>query len=133
MDALQQALLSALDEVTPQLPALAERLAEGEDAERAGDERATEQFLRAFLALLREGIEGGREQRELVMHTAVPALVAAGQTGPDMVRSHVAFYMALAPLLVAEVPEALREEATHWLADYAADYTVEVLTIAMAQ
>lgn len=132
MDALQEALRSALDAVAPELPALLDRLAEQGDVERPGDERASDQFLRAFLALLREGIEGGGEQRELVMQTAVPALVASGQTPQQLVRSHIAFFMVLQSRMVPQVPDALRDDAALWLARYAADYTREVLEVASA-
>lgn len=130
MDALQDALLTALDQVTPELPAIAERLTEDADVQRAGDERATEQFIRAFLALLREGIEGGGEQRDLVMQTAVPALVASGQTTEQLVHGHVAFFMVLQARMVNAVPEELRDDAALWLARYAAGYTTEVLEVA---
>lgn len=130
MDALQEALLSALDAVTPELPAFVERLSEDADVQRAGDDRATEQFLRAFLALLREGIAGGGEQRDLVMQTAVPALVASGQTPEQLVHGHVAFFMVLQARIVASVPAELRDDATLWMARYAAGYTCEVLEVA---
>lgn len=132
MDALRDALLSALDAVAPELPALAERLADEGAAEPTGDDRATDQFLRAFLALLREGIEGGGEQRDLVMQTAVPALVSAGQTPEQLVHGHVAFFMVLQSRLVPAVPEELRDDAALWLARYAAEYTREVLEVAGA-
>ena len=130
MDALQDALLAALDAVTPELPGLAERLSEDQDLQRAGDDRASEQFMRAFLALLREAIQGGGEQRDLVMQTAVPALVASGQTPEQLVHGHVAFFMVLQARMVAAVPGELRDDAALWLARYAAGYTAEVLEVA---
>ena len=132
MPPLNTALLQALDSVGEEIGGLVDRMEQRLDAADAPetDPKARDQFLRAFLALLREGIEGGSEQRELVMTTAVPALVQAGQTPEDLVRSHVAFFMALSPLMLAHVPPELRDDASLWLADYAAGYTCEVMSIA---
>ena len=134
MSDLTDALLRAVDEVCDDLGAIADSVAGPDDLQATTDAdiQARNQFLHAFAALLREGIQGGREQREFVMQTAVPALLANGQTTLEMVRGHVAFYMALSPHLLAAVPERLREEASAWLAIYAADYTRDVLDIALS-
>ncbi len=133
MSRVDDALLQAVDAVSGELPELAGRLEDRLDVpqpEGEQDPRARDQFMRAFIALLREGIEGGREQRELVMSTAVPALVQAGQSPTDLVHSHVAFFMILGPRLIEHMPEDLRDEGSLWLACYAAEYTREVLQIA---
>jgi hypothetical protein len=131
---LTDALLHAVDEVCEDFGAIADSVAGPDDVQATTDAdiQARNQFLHAFAALMREGIEGGREQREFVMQTAVPALLANGQTTLDMVRGHVAFYMALAPHLLAAIPEHLRDEASTWLALYAADYTRDVVEIALS-
>ncbi len=64
------------------------------------------------------------------MQTAVPALVASGQTPEQLVHGHVAFFMVLQARMVAAVPAELRDDAALWLARYAAAYTTEVLEVA---
>jgi hypothetical protein len=129
MSDVTDAIAAALDRVD--LAAVARQLGAGE---KSGlDDTATEQFLRAFEALLREALEGGREQRELVMDAAVPALVRNGQTAADLLRSHVEFFVALAPSVVGGVePAGLRDDAAVWLGGYAAEYTAEVVARAQA-
>ena len=133
MSPVDDALLKSLDAVAGQIDELATQLEERLDLpepEEPMDPRAREQFIRAFIALLREGIEGGREQRELVMSTAVPALVRSGQSPADLVHSHVALFMVLSPQMLTHMPADLRDEGALWMACYAAEYTREVLDIA---
>jgi hypothetical protein len=125
VDEIAGSLLQALDRVAPELRALAESV-QDEDADPSLDEAAGEQFLRAFEALLREGFEGRRDQRDLVMETAVPALVATGQSSAELVEGHVAFFVILSARLLEEVPANLRDQAGPWLARYAGDYVREV-------
>lgn len=132
MPELEDALHAALDEITPDLPTLLADLPSAADSAQNLDEQATQQFLRAFVALLHEGIDGGREQRDLVMSTAVPALVAAGQTETQLVQSHVTFFMALQSRMLTAVPQEHRRAAALWLAEYAGAYTTEVLQTAQA-
>lgn len=127
MSVVTAALLAAVDAVEAELPALADQLAEPGRPRAAADEQTTAQFLHAFIALLREALEGGSEQRELVMQTAVPALVAGGQSSLDLLGGHVAFFTALSPRLLAQVAEAHRSDALRWISRYAADYTREVV------
>lgn len=132
MDETTSALLAALDGVD--LRAVAESVGDA-DAEPGDElsEAAQDQFLRAFTTLLREGLEGGREQRELVMETAVPAIVASGQTSVlELVAGHVSIFVALTQRLVEAVPEAVRGDACVWMARYAAEYTREVTERALA-
>jgi hypothetical protein len=123
------ALLTAVDRTCDQFFAIAEGVADpAEIREMSEAERkAGEQFVHAFAELLREALRGERAQRDLVMETAVPALVANGQTPLELLRGHVSFYMALQPHLLDAVPADLRLEAGRWLARYAADYTHEVV------
>ena len=132
MPELEDALHAALDEITPDLPTLLADLPSAAESAETLDDQATAQFLRAFVALLHEGIDGGREQRDLVMSTAVPALVAAGQTETQLVQSHVTFFMALQGRMLAAVAPEHRHAAALWLADYAGTYTCEVLETAQA-
>jgi hypothetical protein len=121
------ALLTAVDAVEAELPALAEQLADPGRQRGAAADQAAAQFLHAFIALLREALAGGGDQRELVMQTAVPALVAGGRSSLDLLDGHVAFFTALSPRLLAEVPDGQRAEAGRWIARYAAGYTREVV------
>jgi hypothetical protein len=133
MPDVQAALLRALDDAEPGLRDLAESAADPGELDRPGlDDAAADQFLRAFTALLREGLRGERGQRSMVMETAIPALVEHGQTSLDMLRGHVRFFTLLAPRLVAGVPEDQRADAAVWLARYASDYTAEVVERATA-
>lgn len=133
MDRTTAALLRALDEVGPRLRALGESAAppDAPPPEPQLDD-AADQLLRAFVALLREALEGGREQRELVIPTAVPALVAAGQTTLEIVEGHVTFFMLLSAQLLDVVEADVRDEAAVWLARYAGEYVREVAEAALA-
>jgi len=84
------------------------------------DERAAEQFLRAFEVLLREALAGGREQRELIIQKAVPALVASGRSAPDLVESHVGLFVVLTSAFVAAAGAGQRDAVRDWLARYSA-------------
>jgi hypothetical protein len=130
---VHDAIRQAVDEVCERFGEIADTVADPAAPTELSpaEQQARDQFLHAFAALLREGLQGGREQRDLVMSTAVPALLDNGQSTLDLVRGHVAFYMALSPHLLAAVPEHLREDASTWLATYAADYTAEVTEIAL--
>lgn len=134
MSDVRAALLTAIDQTCDDFGAIADQVSGPAVTQGSpvADPHARDQFVRAFAALLREGVEGGTEQRELVMETAVPALVANGQSAMELLRAHVAFYTALSPHLLAAVPESLRAEAGTWLAGYAADYTREVVERAQA-
>jgi hypothetical protein len=133
MDRTTAALLRALDDVGPRLRALGESAAppDAPPPDPQMDE-AAEQLLRAFVALLREALEGGREQRDLVFPTAVPALVAAGQTALEIVEGHVSFFMVLSAQLLDAVGADVRDDASVWLARYAGEYVREVTEIALA-
>jgi hypothetical protein len=127
------ALLAALDDGRVDVATVAAEVGEATgQQESAVDDQAGEQFLRAFEALLREGLQGGREQRELVMESAVPALMANGQTVGDLVESHVAFFVALSSVMIESVEAGVRPDARAWLLRYAAEYIREVTEVALA-
>jgi hypothetical protein len=127
------ALLAALDRIDVRAVADSLDTPEAAPAEDTLDAAAQDQFLHAFVALLREGLEGGGEQRELVMETAVPALISSGRTSVvELVAGHVGFFMALSQRLLAEVGEDVREDAGAWMTRYATDYTREVTERALA-
>lgn len=130
MTPLTEALHAAFEAVRPELPALLHRLET--PTVTALDDEATEQFLHAFASLMHEGIDGGHEQRDFVMVTAVPALVASGQSGEEIVRTTVAFFVALTARMLGELPAERRDEASLWLARYAAEYILELMAAASA-
>lgn len=130
MPSLESTLHAALDEVTPALPGLLSSLEPASETTSLLEGDAMEQLLRAFVSLMHENIDGGREQRDLVMATAVPGLVAAGQTPGQLVRTSVAFFMALQPAMLDATPAGDRAAVARWLAGYAAEYVCETLEAA---
>jgi hypothetical protein len=131
-DAAASALLATLDDGRVDLAAVAAEIGETQEQEATVDEQTSEQFLRAFEALLREGLQGGREQRELVMESAVPALVANGQGAMDLLESHVAFFVGLSSVMIDAVDPGVRPAARIWMLRYAAEYVREVTEVALA-
>ena len=127
------AVLAVLDDGRVDFATVAEEIGQamgGRDDKL--DPQAGEQFLRAFEALLREALHGGREQRELVMEAAVPALVANGQSAMDLLESHVAFFVGLSTVVVEAVEDRVRPAARVWMLRYAAEYIRDVTTVAFA-
>ena len=127
------ALLAVLDDGRVDFATISQEIGEamgGQDDTL--DPQAGEQFLRAFEALLREALHGGREQRELVMEAAVPALVANGQSALDLLESHVAFFVGLSAVMVDAVDDQVRPAARVWMLRYAAEYIRDVTTVALA-
>jgi len=122
------ALIESVRGAREDMRALAELVRDAVPANERGedDEAANEQFLNAFQALLIEALEGGTEQRRLIMDTAIPALVADGTRHPTMLQGHVAYFVALTPRLVEGVPAEQRTEALAWLARYFGAYAREV-------
>jgi hypothetical protein len=89
---------------------------------------AIEQFLNAYEALVLEALEGrGRSRRDLIFDTALPVVVAEGQPVGAMVQSGVALAVTLTHLLLARVPEHVRDESAAWLAAFFSAYTRETL------
>jgi hypothetical protein len=126
------ALLAVLDDGRVDLAAVAGEIGEATgQQDPAVDDQTSEQFLRAFEVLLREGLQGGREQRELVMESAVPALVANGQGALDLVESHVAFFVGLSSVMVEAVDAEARQAARGWMVRYASEYVREVTEVAL--
>jgi hypothetical protein len=126
------ALLAVLDDGRVDFATVAEEIGEAMGRDRTLDPQAGEQFLRAFEALLREALHGGREQRELVMAAAVPALVANGQSALDLLESHVAFFVGLSTVMIDAVEAGVRPAARVWMLRYAAEYIREVTGLALA-
>ena len=94
------------------------------------------QLLNGFEALMLEALEErGDETRRLFLETAVPALVAGGQTPASLVHGAAAFSVLLATEIVPLVSEEHRGETAGWLAGFLGAYCrdlVEAATVAEA-
>jgi hypothetical protein len=135
MQAARTALAEALTTVRPGLGELSRRLSEASPQAQPAepfDDAANDQFLNAFETVVREGLEGGGQTREFIFSTAVPALVAAGQTPEMLVHGHVAFFVVFCHRLLATVGDDVREDAEVWLSGFFADYVAEVDRVARA-
>ena len=96
------------------------------------DDVAYDQLVRAFTAVLCEALQGGREQRDLVLQTAIPAVVARGQGVLELVEAQAATFVAVGAALVEAVEPGDRAAARVWMARYAAGYVREVAELALA-
>ena len=96
------------------------------------DDVALDQLVRAFESVLVEALRGGREQRDLVLQTTVPAVVAQGQGILEVVEAQAAIFVAVGAALVGAVPAADRAAVREWLAHYAGGYVREVAELALA-
>ena len=96
------------------------------------DDLALEQLVRAFEGVLREALQGGGEQRDLVLQTTVPALVAQGQGVLEVVEAQAAVFVAVAAALVEAADAGDREAVRTWMARYAAGYVREVAELTLA-
>lgn len=127
------AILAALDDGRVSVRAALEIAAGATDAPAADiDERATEQFIRAFESLLREALQGGSELRPLVLDAAVPALVARGTGALDLVERQVALFVVLTGATVDAVDAADRPGVEAWMAHYASMHIRDIAERALA-
>lgn len=90
-----------------------------------------EQLLNGFCALLREALEeSGNDTYEIFMETAVPAMVADGQTTGSLVQGSAAFATLLSMHLDEAVPAEHREGARSWLSRFFGRYVADVYSAA---
>ena len=132
---VRAALLDAFARLRPELGELADRLAgQLPEAEREHvDPAETEQFLNAFEALVIEALRGeGRETRDFIFDTAIPAMVAQGQRPLDLLESHITFFVVLSHRLCTDVGPGLADDAAVWLGTFFAGYGREVTERALA-
>ena len=124
------ALLRAFTEVRPELDTVIADMAaqlpqeelEDYDPEVAG------QFLNAFETLVVEALEGaGDEKRRFIFDTAIPAMVAQGQTAVDFARGHTTFFVALGHRILERVARDECPGAELWLSRFLGDYCAEVV------
>ena len=90
-------------------------------------ERDLEQFLNAYEGMFMEALEGtGHETRTFILETALPPILAMGQTTLDMIRSNVVSAVMLTHRMLPLIAEEHRDEAARWLARYHSEYTYEL-------
>ena len=127
------AILAALDAGRVDIRAVAESASAATDAPAADiDERATEQFFRAFESLLREALHGGSDQRPLVLDAAIPALIARGPSALDLVERQVALFVVVGAAMVEAVDDGARPAVRSWIAHYASFHIRDVAERALA-
>ena len=127
---IRAVLLRAFADVRPGLDEVAARMAASapEDQRREYDPEATGQFINAFETLMIEALEAaGDEKRRFVFDTAIPAMVAQGQTPVDLTRGHVAFFSVLAHRMLERVPREDCPGAEIWLSQFLGNYCAEVV------
>ena len=89
-----------------------------------------DQLVRATIAILLEGLEGGTETRNFVIETAVPAFVAQGETPATLAATSVTFAVMLSGLLSSKVSEKHRAETQAWIATFYGAYVRDVIQAA---
>ena len=100
-------------------------------ADRYSDEEL-DQLLNAFEALVTEAVTGaGTSTRELVLETAIPAIVADGLEPWTLACSNTTFAIFLTGMVLEEIPPEQRVDALSWLASFWGSYTGDVVRTAM--
>jgi hypothetical protein len=123
-------LLRAFNEVRPGLDdVVASMVAQIPEEELADyDPDSVGQFLNALEALVVEALEdSGDEKRRFIFDTAIPAMVAQGQTAVDMARGHTTFFVALGHRVLERISPDECPGAEAWLSRFLGDYCAEVV------
>ena len=125
------ALLDLLDREPELLVEVAKRAqAVNESGQDYSDEDVA-QIVHAFGGALREALAGtGSDARDLLMQTAVPAVVARGETPATLARSATVFGVLLAGAVRERVPAELTEGAVEWLAGFFGAWAHDVVEAA---
>ena len=98
--------------------------------ERYSDEEL-HQLLNGFRTLLAEAMEdGGSDTYGFFLETAVPSLVADGQTSESLVHAAAAFGALLSMHLIQAVAPERQEDARSWLARFFGRYVADVAAAA---
>lgn len=91
-------------------------------------EEELDQLVRAFEAVVAESLEGsGREQMDLLVGSAVPALIADGQTTSTLARAVGALAVVISTSLLRDMPRAEHDDAAGWLAGFFGEYAQAVV------
>ena len=114
-----------------QLLALADRVSA--TTQRYSDEEL-HQLLNGFEAMVVEALEGrGTQTRDLFVETAIPAVLAAGESPSGLVHNTVGFAILLTTHLLDSLPPEHRTEAGDWLAHFFADYCARLTGVIVEQ
>jgi hypothetical protein len=127
---VREAIGRAFRDLRPQMVANARKDADLDPASRAGEfsDADLEQIVNAYEALFDEALAGtGRETRELIFETALPPIVAMGQTATDFMRSNVISAVMMTHRLLPLIDAEQREDAARWLAAFHSSYACELL------
>lgn len=129
------AIARAFRELRPTMIANARADADLDPNSRVDDfsEGDLEQFLNAYEALFMESLEGtGRTTRAFILDTALPPVIALGQTTLDLVRSNVLSAVMTSHRLLPLIEPELRDDAARWLAAFHSGYAYDVAERALA-
>ena len=131
---LRADLARAFQELRPQMIDNARADADLDPKSRIDDfsEPDLEQFLNAYEALFMEALDGSDETRRFVLETALPPLLATGQTALDLIRGNVVSAVMFAHRLLPLVAPERRDDAARWLAAFHGSYTQDVAGRALA-
>ena len=98
--------------------------------EMAGNygEDELDQLVRAFGAVVAESLAGSeREQMHLLAGSAVPALIADGQTTSTLARAVGSLAVVISASLLRDMPPAEQDDAAAWLAGFFGEYTKAIV------
>lgn len=107
--------------------AAAREVTEGDLLRAETPEEQLVQLVHAVRAMLLEALEGGDETRRLVIETAIPAYVEAGDTAATIGGAITRFAVLVAEHIGSRVEPDLRTAAVAWLASFYARYVCETL------
>lgn len=132
MEPYRRELLALLERERGAIFALAERVVAQSRLAGSLTSSDLEQLLHGFERLLVEALEQrGREVRSIFIETAVPAVVAQGQTPPELASAATAFGVMLSTHLVLQLPEDQRAAGLLWFADFFGDYVGDLVAAAL--
>ena len=101
-----------------------------EMAARGYGEEDLRQLLNGFEALLVEELGGGGGTREFFIGTAIPAMVADGQSPASLVQGAAMFGALVTSEIASRVDADARDDARVWLASFFGAYCRDVLVAA---
>lgn len=133
MEQLHGALVDAFERRRGHLAQLARDLAAEQPAAAADvDWDQVDQIMRGFETVILEALRDGTDtSRQLLLETAVPALVQGGATAAALAGSSTRFGVLLTDVLV-DLPEELAAEGRRWLAAFFDGYVQDVVRAAAA-
>jgi len=133
--ALRDELARAFQQLRPQMIDHARADAELDPASQIDEfsQRDLEQFLNAYEALFMEALDGSSDEtRRFVLETALPPVIATGQTALDLIRRNVASAVMFTHRVLPLITPERRDDAARWLAEFHASYAFDVASRALA-